>query len=60
MAKETEFFGISYKEGSLDPKVSQLIRFAVNLAICHEYGAKLHLERARKCGASLLAQALRT
>ena len=52
MAKETEFFGVSYKEGSLDPKVSQLIRLAVNLAICHEHGAKLHLERARQLGAT--------
>jgi AhpD family alkylhydroperoxidase len=52
MAKQTEFFGIEYKEGSLDPKVSQLIRFAVNLAIGHEYGAKLHLDRARKEGAT--------
>jgi len=52
MAKETEFFGIQYKEGSLDPKVSQLIRFAVNLAIGHEYGAKLHLDRAREVGAT--------
>jgi len=52
MAKQTEFFGIQYKEGSLEPKVSQLIRFAVNLAIGHEYGAKLHLDRARKAGAT--------
>jgi alkylhydroperoxidase/carboxymuconolactone decarboxylase family protein YurZ len=52
MAKPTEFFGIEYKEGSLEPKVSQLIRFAVNLAIGHEYGARLHLDRARKLGAT--------
>ena len=52
MAKQTEFFGIEYKEGTLDPKVSQLIRFAVNLAIGHEYGARLHLGRARKGGAT--------
>ena len=52
MAKQTEFFGIEYKEGTLDEKVSQLIRFAVNLAIGHEYGAKLHLDRARKEGAT--------
>jgi AhpD family alkylhydroperoxidase len=52
MAKQMEFFGIEYKEGSLDPKMSQLIRFAVNLAIGHEYGAKLHLDRARKAGAT--------
>jgi len=29
MAKQTEFFGIEYTEGSLEPKVSELIRFAV-------------------------------
>jgi AhpD family alkylhydroperoxidase len=52
MVKQMEFFGIEYKEGSLDPKVSQLVRFAVNLAIGHEYGAKLHLDRARKAGAT--------
>lgn len=52
MAKEAEFFGVKYKEGSLEAKVGELIRFAVNLAIGHEHGAKLHLENARKCGAS--------
>jgi len=52
MANEAEFFGIKYKEGSLEPKTSELIRFAVNLAIGHEHGAKLHLGNARKCGAS--------
>ena len=52
MAKQMEFFGIEYKEGSLDPKMSQLVRFAVNLAIGHEHGAKLHLDRARKEGAT--------
>jgi len=52
MAKPMEFFGIEYKEGALDPKVSQLIRFAVNLAIGHEHGAKLHLGRARELGAT--------
>ena len=52
MAKETEFFDIRYKEGSLDPKTAEFIKFAVNLAIGHEHGAKLHLDRARKCGAS--------
>jgi len=52
MAQETEFFGIKYKEGSLEPKTSELIRFAVNLAIGHEHGAKLHLGNARKCGAT--------
>jgi alkylhydroperoxidase/carboxymuconolactone decarboxylase family protein YurZ len=52
MAKQTEFFGIEYKEGALDAKAAELIRFAVNLAIGHEHGAKLHLDRARKCGAS--------
>lgn len=52
MAKEAEFFGVKYKERSLEPKVGELIRFAVNLAIGNEHGAKLHLENARKCGAS--------
>jgi len=52
MAKETEFFGIKYKEGALEPKVGDLIRFAVNLAIGHEHGAKLHLDRARELGAT--------
>ena len=52
MAKPMEFFGIEYKEGALDPKVGQLIRLAVNLAIGHEYGAKLHLDRARTLGAT--------
>ncbi|HEY7318373.1 MAG TPA: carboxymuconolactone decarboxylase family protein [Candidatus Binatia bacterium] len=52
MAKEIELFNIRYKEGSLDPKTAEFIKFAVNLAIGHEHGAKLHLERARHCGAS--------
>ena len=52
MAKETEFFGVKFKEGSLEPKVSELIRFAVNLAIGNESGVKRHLEEARKHGAS--------
>ena len=52
MAKEVELFNIHYKEGSLDPKTAEFIKFAVNLAIGHEHGAKLHLERARQCGAS--------
>ncbi|TMB64539.1 MAG: carboxymuconolactone decarboxylase family protein [Deltaproteobacteria bacterium] len=52
MAKQTEFFEIPYKEGSLDAKAAELIKFAVNLAIGHEHGAKLHLGRARECGAS--------
>jgi alkylhydroperoxidase/carboxymuconolactone decarboxylase family protein YurZ len=52
MAKEAEFFGVKYKEGSLEPKVAELIRFAVCVAIDHEGGAKLHLEQARKAGAS--------
>ncbi len=51
MAKESEFFGVPYKEGSLEPKVNQLIRFAVNLAVGNESGAKHHLEDARKHGA---------
>jgi len=52
MAKQMEFFDIQYKEGSLDAKTAEFIKFAVNLAIGHEHGAKLHLDRARKCGAS--------
>jgi alkylhydroperoxidase/carboxymuconolactone decarboxylase family protein YurZ len=52
MAKPMEFMGIEYQEGALDEKMSQLIRFAVNLAINHEHGARLHLERARKAGAT--------
>lgn len=52
MAKQTEFFEIPYKEGSLDAKAAELIKFAVNLAIGHEHGAKLHLGRARESGAS--------
>ena len=52
MAKDAELFGIRYKEGSLEPKVSQLIRFAVNLAIGNESGVKHHLEDARKEGAT--------
>jgi AhpD family alkylhydroperoxidase len=52
MASEIELFGVRYKEGSLDPKAAELIKFAVNLAIGHEHGAKLHLDRARNTGAS--------
>lgn len=52
MAKRMEFMGIEYTEGALDDKMSQLVRFAVNLAIGHEHGARLHLDRARKAGAS--------
>jgi alkylhydroperoxidase/carboxymuconolactone decarboxylase family protein YurZ len=52
MTVEKEFFNVKYKEGSLDPKAAQLILFAVNLAIGHEHGAKLHLGRARELGAT--------
>ena len=52
MATEIELFGVKYKEGSLDPKTAELIKFAVNLAIGHEHGAKLHYGRALKEGAS--------
>ena len=52
MGRETELFGVKYKEGSLDPKAAELIKFAVNLAIGHEHGTKLHLDRARQNGAS--------
>ena len=52
MATEIELFGVKYKEGSLEPKAAELIKFAVNLAIGHEHGAQLHYDRARKQGAS--------
>jgi alkylhydroperoxidase/carboxymuconolactone decarboxylase family protein YurZ len=52
MTKQVELFGVQYKEGSLEPKTAEFIKFAVNLAIGHEHGAKLHLDRARKCGAN--------
>jgi alkylhydroperoxidase/carboxymuconolactone decarboxylase family protein YurZ len=52
MEKQIELFGINYKEGALDAKAAELIKFAVNLVIGHEHGAKLHLGRARECGAS--------
>jgi alkylhydroperoxidase/carboxymuconolactone decarboxylase family protein YurZ len=52
MAKQMELFGVQYKEGSLEPKTAEFIKFAVNLVIGHEHGARLHLDRARKCGAS--------
>jgi alkylhydroperoxidase/carboxymuconolactone decarboxylase family protein YurZ len=52
MTTDNEFFNVKYKEGSLEPKAAQLILFAVNLAIGHEHGAKLHLGRARELGAS--------
>ncbi len=51
MAKESEFFGVKFKEGSLEPKVGELIRFAVNLAIGNESGVMRHLEESRKHGA---------
>ena len=52
MTMEKEFFKIKYKEGSLDPKTAQLVFFAVCIAIGHKNGAKRHLAKARKCGAS--------
>ena len=52
MAKEMEFFDVKYKEGSLDAKTAEFIKFAVNLAIGNDQGARLHLDRARKCGAN--------
>ncbi len=52
MAKEAEFFEVKFKEGSLEPKVGELIRFAVNLAIGNESGVKRHLGEARKHGAT--------
>ena len=52
MTVDKEFFNVKYKEGSLDPKAAQLIFFAVCIAIGHEEGATLHLNKARECGAS--------
>ena len=52
MTVDKEFFNVKYKEGSLDPKAAQLIFFAVCIATGHENGAKLHLSKARECGAS--------
>ena len=52
MAEEKEFFGVKYKEGSLDPKTAQLVFFAVCVAIGHPGGAKRHLDMARERGAS--------
>lgn len=49
---ETEFAGLTYKEGVLEPKVRELIKFSVNIAIGFEHGAKLHLARAREYGAT--------
>ena len=51
MAKQMEFFNINTRKGrwSLRRGVHKI---RVNLAIGHEHGAKLHLDRARKCGAS--------
>jgi hypothetical protein len=49
MAKEAEFFNLKYREGSLDPKTAQLILMAVNFAIGHEHGAKLHLDTIVYC-----------
>lgn len=52
MTVDKEFFNVKYKEGSLDPKTAQLVFFAACIAIGHESGAKRHLAKARKCGAS--------
>ena len=52
MTQDKEFFNVKYKEGSLDPKSAQLIFFAVCIAIGHEDGARLHLKKARECGAT--------
>ena len=52
MVKQVELFNVQYKEGSLEPKTAELIKFAVNLAIDHKHGAKLHLGRAREVGAT--------
>jgi alkylhydroperoxidase/carboxymuconolactone decarboxylase family protein YurZ len=52
VTQEKEFFGVKYKEGSLDPKTAQLVFFAVCIAIGHSGGAKRHLDKARECGAT--------
>ena len=39
LVKEVELFNVQYKEGSLEPKTAELIKFAVNLAIDHKHGA---------------------
>jgi len=52
MTVDKEFFNIKYKEGSLDLKTAQLVFFAACIAIGHEGGARRHLAKARKCGAS--------
>ena len=52
MTTDKEFYNIKYKEGSLDRKTTELIYFASSIAIGHENGAKLHLQKARECGAS--------
>ena len=52
MAVEKEFFNVKYKEGSLEPKTAQLILFAVCMSNGYEYGANLHLGKARECGAA--------
>ena len=52
MTTDAEFFNVKYKEGSLDAKTAQLVFFAVSVAIGHEDGAKLHLAKARECGAT--------
>jgi AhpD family alkylhydroperoxidase len=52
MAQQVELFNVTYNEGSLEPKTAELIKFAVNLAIDHKHGAKLHLGRAREAGAT--------
>ena len=52
MAEQKEFFGVKYKEGSLDPKTAQLVFFAVCVAIGHAGGARRHLDKARECGAT--------
>jgi AhpD family alkylhydroperoxidase len=52
MATDKEFYNISYKEGSLEPKTAELIFFAASIAIGHDNGAKLHLGKARERGAT--------
>ena len=52
MATEVELFGISIRKVLWIPRLRSLSKVAVNLAIGHEHGAKLHFDGARKHGAS--------
>jgi len=49
MAKQMEFFDIQYKEGSLDAKTAEFIKFAVNQASSRPR-AQVRRERRRSDG----------